>query len=486
MFKWIFRIIIGLILFVLLALFALKIYLENYFDKNIIVREVEANTNARFELEDISIGLFSFTPSLELDKVKIGKRDQYADDKVHIDERPKMDLSPLLEQPSGASRTQLSGEPAETKTEEKAAEPAEPEQPAVPQEKFSAKDVPIAATMNQIGIENGEVDIFFKTTQQRFLISDFFMVIDKIDIDPKDLKNHNKATVTFNTNLSIFNKEKSEQAQLSLRSNADVRPLDPVTGHVQPEAVYALSIGKGSFIQALVALEKVKSTLNTLEKVGINLDILSKKAVLQKDADTAIRYKDGKVSFEEDLKVLTADYHVRILKQSWFNVMNNQHEFKGDLTVSEAESKKLLEQVDKFIDDSMKDVKIKGVKIDKQEIRDELLAGVVKDNRIFIEFVSKGDISDPEVKVTFMPANLTDLIKKKAGALVDEKIAEVKEKINEEVDKAKAEAEAKLAEEKAKAQAKIDAEKAEAEAKAKAEAQKAADDAKKKIKIPGF
>lgn len=91
MIKWIFRIIIGIILLVLLILVGLKIYLENYFDKNIIVEQVEANTNARFELEDISIGLFSFTPSLELDKVKLGQRDKYADDKVNIDKRPKME-----------------------------------------------------------------------------------------------------------------------------------------------------------------------------------------------------------------------------------------------------------------------------------------------------------------------------------------------------------------------------------------------------------
>ncbi|GEM_PF-936815 len=531
MFKWLFRIVLAVVFIVVVGLFGVKIYLEKYFDKDIIVKAVEAETNSRFELTDVSIGIFSFTPSLKIDGIKLGKRDKYADDKVHIDERPKIEgeiisienielkanliplfdkrfelnkfiiqrpvarltlgeegqdnLTPLLGQPSGKAAEGRPAEVSEQAETEAAQEPAA-QQPDEPQEDFSAKDMPIAATMNQIGIENGEVDIFFKTTQQRFLISDFFMVIDKIDIDPKDLINHNKATVTFNTNMAIYNKEKSEQARLGIKSSAVLRPFNPNTGKVDPEAVYAISIGKGSFIQALVALEKVKSSLATLEKVGINLDILSKKAVLSKNADTDIRYKEGKVSFEENLKVLTADYDVAIQKESWFNVMNNQHSFKGDLTVSEAESKKLLDQADKFIDDSMKDVKIKGVKIDKQEIKNELLAGVVRDGRIFIEFTSTGDISDPEVKVSFMPVSLTELIKKKAGAFVDEKIDEVKQKAQEEIDKAKAEAEAKLEEEKAKAQAKIDAEKAAAEAKAKAEAEKAAAEAKKKIKIPGF
>ncbi len=531
MFKWLFRIVLFVVFVVVVGLFALKIYLEKYFDKDIIVKAVESETNSRFELSDVSIGIFSFTPSLEIDGIKLGKRDKYADEKVHIDERPKMEgeivsvekielkanliplfdkrfelnkfiiqrpvarlvlgeegqdnLSPLLGQPSGKAQAAAPAETVEAEKEEKAVEQEEIKQ-AEPQQEFSAKDVPIAATMNQIGVENGEVDIFFKTTQQRFLISDFFMVIDKIDIDPKDLVNHNKATVTFNTNMAIYNKEKSEQAKLGIKSNAVLRPLDPETGKPNPEAVYGVTLTKGSFIQALVALEKAKSSMETLEKVGINLDILSKKAVLSKDAETRISYKEGRVAFEEDLKVLTEDYDIVIRKESWFNVMNNQHNFKGDVTVSKAESDKLLAQTDKFIDDSMKDVKIKGVKIDKQVIKDELLSGLLKDGRIYIEFTSKGDISDPDVKVSFMPVSLTDLIKKKAGALVDQKIEEVKQKVNEEVDKAKAEAQAKIDEEKAKAEAKAAEEKAAAEAKAKKEAEKAAAEAKKKIKIPGF
>ncbi|HAQ61077.1 TPA: hypothetical protein DCR49_03620, partial [Candidatus Delongbacteria bacterium] len=228
MFKWIFRIIIGLILFVLLALFALKIYLENYFDKNIIVREVEKNTNARFELEDISIGLFAFKPYLELNKVKLGQRDKYADDKVHIDERPKMEneivsienielkanlfpllhkkfeldkfiisepkmklsigkkgdnnLSPLLkstkDQDYSSQDDEIEAEAAEDSAEETAAAETNSDEPA---KEFNAKDVPIAAELNQIGIEKGEIDIFFKTTEQRFLISDLYVVISQID-----------------------------------------------------------------------------------------------------------------------------------------------------------------------------------------------------------------------------------------------------------------------------------------------------------------
>jgi hypothetical protein len=472
MFKWIFRIIIGLILFVLLALFALKIYLENYFDKNIIVREVEANTNARFELEDISIGLFSFTPSLELDKVKIGKRDQYADDKVHIDERPKMEneivsienielkanLFPLLhkkfelnkfiisepkmkltigkkgdnnlsqlmkktDSADDASYEEQEDQASEEAAEETSNSETSSEKPA---KEFNAKDVPIAAELNQIGIEKGEIDILFKATDQRFLISDLYIVISQIDFDPKNLEQHNKAHITIDTDLLISNKDNKEQAKLILRSHADIRPMDPKTGKIEPEALYDLTIKEGSFIVALVAMEKVKSSLSTLEQMGLDLSLLSKKAVVKEDANTKIRYKEGKISFEEELKVETGDYDITIQKDGWFNVLNNQHSFKGNLLLSKSESDKLLKNVDSYIDEQIS--KAKGVKIDKAQVKKDLLSGIVKDGRVSIDFSSKGDISDPDVKVTVLPPSLTKIIQKQAGSIIEDKAKEEGEK----------------------------------------------------------
>ncbi len=472
MIKWIFRIAIGFILLVLLILFGLKIYLENYFDKNIIVEQVEANTNARFELEDISIGLFAFKPYLELNKVKFGQRDKYADDKVHIDERPKMEneivsienielkanLFPLLHKKfelnkfiisepkmkltigkkgennlsqlmkstgsaDGSSYEEQENQEAEKTAEESSTSETSSEKPA---KEFNAKDVPIAAELNQIGIEKGEIDILFKATDQKFLISDLYIVISQIDFDPKNLEQHNKAHIKIDTDLLISNKDGKEQAKLILRSHADIRPMDPKTGKIEPEALYDLTINEGSFLVALVAMEKVKSSLSTLDQMGLDLSLLSKKAVVKKDANTKIRYKEGKISFEEELKVETGDYDITIQKDGWFNVLNNQHSFKGNLLVSKSESDKLLKNVDSYIDEQIS--KAKGVKIDKAQVKKDLLSGIVKDGRVSIDFSSKGDISDPDVKVTVLPPSLTKIIQKQAGSIIEDKAKEEGEK----------------------------------------------------------
>lgn len=472
MLKWIFRIIIGFILLVILILFGIKIYLENYFDRNIIVEQAEANTNARFELEDISIGLFSLTPSLELDKIKISPKDEFVENKVHIDKRPKIEnelisidnielkanLFPLLHKKfelnkliisepkmkltigkkgsnnitdifkkTGSSDVSDYDEQEYQAVEETAEESSKSETSSEdPAKEFNAKDVPIAAELNQIGIEKGEIDILFKATDQRFLISDLYIVISQIDFDPKNLEQHNKAHIKIDTDLLISNKDNKEQAKLILRSHADIRPMNPITGKIEPEALYDLTIKEGSFIVALVAMEKVKSSLSTLDQMGLDLSLLSKKAVVEKDANTKIRYKDGKVSFEEELKVETGDYDITITKDGWFNVLNNQHSFKGNLLVSKSESDKLLKNVDSYIDEQIN--KAKSVKIDKAQVKKDLLSGIVKDGRVSIDFSSKGDISDPDVKVTVLPPSLTKIIQKQAGSILEDKAKEEGEK----------------------------------------------------------
>ena len=486
MLKWIFRLFLFLVIVLMAGVFGLKMYLEKYFDRDIIVKQVEANTNSRFGLDDVTIGLFSFTPSLVLDKVKIGGRDRYADEKIHIDSRSEMkneivsvekielriDLIPLLNKKFELDRfvihspvirlilgeegennisPLLSSSIAETALIDGQDQPiieheADPEAFSV--EQFTVTELPVAAVMNRIGIENGLIDILFRTTDQRFNISALRMMLSDIDINPKDLKNHNRAKVQFDANLSIFNKENSEQARLSLNSHANVRPFDPATGKIEPEAVYELTIGKGSFIQALVALEKARSSLDMLTKIGLELDILSKKAVLSKDASTAIRYKEGRVSFEKELKVETNDYDLEISKDSWFNVLDNTHSFKGSFFASRAETDKLLAEVDKYIEKALREVK--NVNIDRARLREELLSELIKDGRVFITFSSSGDITDPDVKVSANMPDITRIIASHArGALEQrarEEIDKVAEKAEEEIEKIKSEAEEKARE----------------------------------------
>ncbi|NOR45149.1 MAG: hypothetical protein GQ534_06130, partial [Candidatus Delongbacteria bacterium] len=206
---------------------------------------------------------------------------------------------------------------------------------------------------------------------------------------------------------------------------------------INPEVIYNITIGKNSFISGLVALEKLKTTLATLSKIGLDLKILSEKAELTKDAETKIKYKEGKVSFLEDLTLETKGYDLALSKDSWFNILNNQHNFNGNLLISKGESEKILKEVDKFIDEQSAKIKNKEIEFDTEKIKKELLTGLVQDGRIKIGFSSKGDISDPKVKITAVPPSLSKIIQ---DAVTDA----VKDRVNKEVDKVKDEAKKKV------------------------------------------
>ena len=104
--------------------------------------------------------------------------------------------------------------------------------------------------------------------------------------------------------------------------------------------------------------------------------------------------------------------------------------------ISKGESEIILKNIDKFIDEQSAKIKNKEIEFDTEKIKKELLADLVQDGRIKVGFSSKGELSDPKVKITAVPPSLTDIIQ---NAVTDS----VKDRVNKEVDKAKKKAQGK-------------------------------------------
>jgi hypothetical protein len=68
-------------------------WLRRYVNKERLVLETEKNINARVELDDVSLTLFSWPPSLRLSGIKIAPRDQYVG--TPIDARPLLKQAPV-------------------------------------------------------------------------------------------------------------------------------------------------------------------------------------------------------------------------------------------------------------------------------------------------------------------------------------------------------------------------------------------------------
>ncbi len=228
--------------------------LRRYVNKELIVLETEKNINARVELNDVTLTIFAWPPSLRLSGVKIGPRDQYAG--TPLEARPLMKNAPVHIEMAYAElvpKALLSGQffprvlrfvgvevherisPQEGSALEKLFQPPPEKLAALQAEADVPRAIPVqtpqsvavepaapgpvaivppapAATpaampvetsdessragrvmLQEISIEQGHFIISNEGTDSRFNaeISDFSLVLTGIDIDPADIANHN-------------------------------------------------------------------------------------------------------------------------------------------------------------------------------------------------------------------------------------------------------------------------------------------------------
>ncbi|NOR45148.1 MAG: hypothetical protein GQ534_06125 [Candidatus Delongbacteria bacterium] len=284
------KVLIVLGILAIVVMLGTNYFISRIFQRDAIVKVVEENLNTRFDLKDVSVNIFSTSPSIKLKDIKFAPRDKYADDQIDADDRPE-------------------------------------------------------------------------------ITSEFVYLSE-------------------------------------LKLNIDIAHLFQSGNEVISEIV----IGKGSSISDAKTLDKLRSSLAVLSKTGFDLDILSGKIELQDDVEVKTLFVDGKISFLEDLNLEATDYDLALAKDSWFDIEDNSHKFHGNFLLSKEESEKILENIDKYIDEKTSKATDNGYSVDKNNIKDKLLSGLVKDDRIIIDFISEGNINDPNVSLSSAPESLEKIV----------------------------------------------------------------------------
>jgi hypothetical protein len=199
----------------------------------------------------------------------------------------------------------------------------------------------------------------------------------------------------------------SENVYLSkLELNIDIPHLIKTEGEIISEVI----IGKGSSFNSSETMDQLLSSFDNLSKLGIELDGLSDKIVLDDDVEVKTLFVDGKISFMKDLNLVTGDYDLTLTKESWFDLDNNEHKFNGYVMLSKNSSDKIFIQIDKLIGQKTSQATDRGYSVDTKKIKDKLLADLVKDNRIVIKFISQGNIFDPEVSISNAPGSMEQIV----------------------------------------------------------------------------
>jgi len=462
---------LGFLLFLVFALVGALLFAGKVLTPEFLVTHIESAINARAHIEKVNINLVSVLSSIEIEGIQLARRDSIADNATPLADR-KDKISPLLalgkadvkisflsllqgkfqlnrlilDSPTlnlilfedGSNNLQslfkaptlVKGQPnpsltpealAERKKEEEEKKAAKADEP--PSEPFTAKDLPVAIRIGEVGVKNANLQITMQKTGQVLLLQPLDFSLEDIDIDGKDLANHNSVSVDFDMSLLVIGKNKEESAKFLLESEGSVAPFVVSSGLVNPVVNYRITMLKGSFLSGFAAFDAIAGELPLLKQAGLKMDKIAERADLTKDVTFNVRYGNGRITFLDDPTFPTKNYDLQIQKESWIQATNNQHEMNMGILYDKAESQKSIAGVDAQIQTATKG---NG---NPSEIRGKILGNLIKEDRIQIPFRSSGDLRNPRVDLGVEVGSLSSIMGDAVKGAVKGKIGEELKKL---------------------------------------------------------
>lgn len=371
--------VLGLLLLGAVATpFVGAIVLRRYVHKDFLVQQIEKNINARVHIDDVSLTLFTWPPSLRITAFKVAPRDEFVG--RPLSERPplgdvplKVDMAyaelvpealmeghfyPRVIRLIGLDATEIlsPGTPGSLeqlfqRPQEKLASLPAPSQDvpsAVPTQPASAPaaEAPTAAptapsgeeaprkaerfALQEVSIEQAHFHVSNQDANSRFDgdISDFNLSVTEIDIDPADLAGHNHLKVRISTKAVLDGvaqiggrMQQVRFADMTVHGEGNVNPIDPATMSWSPAAILKLTIDRDSVLGGHMTIgDAAGENLDKLMKYGIDLRSIPIGGRLQQNLDINILAKKQEVTFLDNANLVLPDYAVTVKRDSWFDL----------------------------------------------------------------------------------------------------------------------------------------------------------------------
>jgi hypothetical protein len=423
-------------------------WLRQYVNKEQLTLETEKNINARVHLDDVTLSLFTWPPSLRLTGIKIGPRDQYAG--TPIATRPPLENAPVqiemaylelvpsglwqrqflprvlrligvdvhesISPQEGSSLQKLFQPPPEklAQIQQEAVPQAIPVQPAprvaavpspnspVPALNTPAVTAPAAPqpsatrlSLQEISIEQGHFRITNQGVDAQFNadVSNFNFALTEIDIDPADLTAHNHLQVHLAAKVVVDGVTKiggqTRQvrfADMTLHGEGVVNPVDPATQMWSPAADLNLLIDHGSSIGGNITIgEAAGASLDKLMKYGIDLRAIRIGGTLAQDVRAHILYREQSMRFLEDTQFVLPDYEYTIKHNSWMDFAKDQQGLLTRLSCGDALKQSLMNGIaSRGVNRTLSQLIVEGLSDSR--------------GRLTFDLTVTGSLSHPEVK----------------------------------------------------------------------------------------
>lgn len=370
-------ILLGLLLLLAVAAPLVGAYvLRRYVDKDFLVRQTEKNINARVHIDDVTLTLFTWPPTLRISGFKVAPRDEFvgrplaerpplADAPVKMDMAyaelvpeallqrhfiPRIirfigvDVRESISPDGGSSVERLFARPMEDaagiEPDVPRAIPVQPASAVGPAAPPATVPPPTAApepspqaprlTLQEISIEQGHFRISNQSADARFdgEISDFNLSITEIDIDPADLGGHNHLKVRLGAKAVLDGvaqiggrMQQVRFADLRVNGEGDVNPIDPATMSWSPAAMLKLVIDRGSVLGGHMTIgDAAGDQLDKLMKYGIDLRGIRIGGPLQQDLAVNVLVKEQRITFLDNAHLAMPDYEVTVKRDSWLDI----------------------------------------------------------------------------------------------------------------------------------------------------------------------
>ena len=391
----------------LIAYGILWLYLNTSKIENKLVLQIEDTYNCRAEIRRIRLDPVSLLISLKIEDLKLGKRDHYADEKILPDERPpmsnpqfssekiefKINLYELMNKKLIFDSAVSTGSKIYLSTSEGFPEILSFRKDRTGRAADASGFQFLPEKLQEIKLQEANIEIQTEYRDRIIKISPGTIDLKNISIDMDHLDVKNSVDTSFQITLRIAEENKEKSAGILINTNAMLNPvLNEKTKQFSSEYSSRFVIKGNSHLTNppfIEALSKDKS----LEKIGIDLSALSKTDTLRGDLTIPVSYTTGRIVLNEKSSFHFNNYTLTLDEGSYVSVDGSNHKFLGTIQLSSKLSKKILSSIDQS---ALLEIRKKRMRIGAKELRDQLLEKHLDNHSIMLDFISTGDIEEPE------------------------------------------------------------------------------------------
>ncbi|MGK0189842.1 MAG: hypothetical protein ACI9R3_005660 [Verrucomicrobiales bacterium] len=471
------QLFIWLILIPLLVLgvvfFGLNFYIESRLKPDVLVALIEAEKNCRVDIGDCDVSILHQPAHVIMKNVTFAPRDSFAEDAIPLGQRPaietgstaiicpevvlkvrlwdllvrKLQVNELeLREPEvrfsllrggGNSLKPLFASLKKKKNDSgngdakngngNVNDPAQGDpnsqindEPTEPLEKkrFHVSELPLQSTLQLAHLNGGVLKMLVEKSGALIEVKIHRLAFSDIDVNPYDLDAGNAAVMDLDCTVAIDDPQKNLRfTEMHVGINGGITPFEAASGYLNPDMKYDVVFRQGSYVQSVPLMEKLGNSMDELKDIGLRLEELGQKEVLQADQNARVGYRDKRIRLLSELVLPFDNYQLTLQKQSWLETADSQHEFRGNMLISRELTTKALDGVEVYVRERVGD--------NVADVARKLVDPIVEENQISLNFRSKGALGKPDIKIDNPLKGIKDSLKEKGKQLLNNTLQDI-------------------------------------------------------------